>query len=539
VALSHIDLFNKYASDDIKEKVELQCKKNKEIDLEKLKKLKDQIIKNAKALGEVNEKNIAKAWAYSYQKTVVKKINTSEEGKDLCYDCQHFKRCQKRKDDEKAGKTTIECKSYKSFKELPNRTLQKTIEVWKKYFPNIDINRLYLRLAHYLANDEKTDCLFWLIEVSRSAGGKTTLSKPFSWAPKVITLNELTSKGIFSGASDIDGKKVKDMSFELQNRRRVLIVTETAGIKALGYHGIKKLMAQFKQLFDQEVKQSSGSTGRSDSEELMTSVWFNSTKDIREYQTAMELAGTCFLFYTVDDQTEHDLEDSLEAMKQQGIFLKAMKEIKIATMEYLANHKLNIKSDEVSESIQKWIAKEAFRLSRLRVAGNYDKNLELKTIPSPEKPTRISKQFQSLYMALHSMGLNDEDVKQIIRKISDSSADETLLAVVEYLSQQMMLKEAGKDTAIDDTLTFETLKVMESTVFSRYEVKKRLELLAGLGYLKKIYLDDTFNSKVAYQLNIDKDNEEWKALFRQEKPTVSDKNVQIDIDEDVFDDLEV
>lgn len=531
MALSHIDLFNKYASDDIKEKVELQCKKNKEIDLEKLKKLKDQIIKNAKALGEVNEKNIAEAWAYSYQKTVVKKINTSEEGKDLCYDCQHFKRCQKRKDDEALGLVTTVCNKYKSIKDLKKAELSDVLDVWSKYFPNIDKERIRLRLAHYICNEIDTDSLLWIIEIARSSQAKSTLSKPMGWCPHTVTANDLTSRSLFSGATDGAGDKVDDLGLELQNRRRVMYVPETATIKSLGSHGLQKLFAQFKNLYDQFVSSRSGSSGKKEYENMHTSVWMNSTPELRRYQTAMNIAGTCFLFYEVDRGYEDDFENAIKSVKNSGKYTEMMSEIREVTQRFLAHH--HFIDFELSDEEYEWIANQSIYLSRMRTVGNYDPKGELISLPAPEDPSRIAKQLSVTYKALVAIGLDKDTAKTVVEKLVESSADDTLVTIILFLRMQIRLMKEGKKSEFDANFAINITSVIGGTTIGRYTIKRRLELLVGLKVLIKSYQGNSVESNPIYKLNTNLSDREWQIFFKCDKPTLEEDR------EDLYDDIRV
>jgi hypothetical protein len=444
---------------------------------------------------------------------------------DICEDCKNFHNCSLRRQNEESGIIPAFCSEHRSILEFSYRKLQDVYDVFIKWFPNIDTTRIDTRLAWYISNDFGLGNPIWIFELARSGNIKTTLTNAFIGIPKNLEIDQLTAKSLASGLEVGKGKNKRpafDIGKQLENRNRCIIVNETAYIKAMQQGDQRETFAVLKSLHDGRIKRDTGSNVSKDYKNCNTSIWFNSTPDFRIETIIHQEIGTCYLVDAIPLDMSNDEEDSRIAIKNRNKQEEIKRETQHIVSCYLAHHYLN-KDYQLTEDEQDFIIKESNRLKFLRTTGTYDNKDELTYLPEPEKPSRLSIQLSKLYQSLMSL---DEDydknrAKKIIQRIVDGSGDPILIKILDFIDGFCWYKLRAED----EIVKFTVVDVLSSTGLGTGTIKRRLELLCGLGFLiKEPKEPGSKGGRWGYQYKLDRNIEEdkWQLLFRYN--TLKDKD---------------
>lgn len=452
---------------------------------------------------------------------------------DKCEDCKNFYNCTFAKQNEEKGIIAEECTNYRSFAEYPPKTLKEVHEVFLKWFPNLDTTRIDTRLAWYLSNEYGLGTPVWIFELTRSGLTKTTLTNAFSNIPKIIQVDQLTAKALASGLEVGRGKNKKpavDIGMRLQNRNRCIIVSETAYIKAMQHGDQRETFAVLKSLHDGRIKRDTGSGVSKDYQNCNTSIWFNSTKDFHEMTIIHQEIGTCYIVDSIPLDMTKDKEDSKQAllnMDKLGVITKETQEV---VSGFLAHHHLN-KEYQLSSEERDFITRETERLKFLRTTGTYDFMNELTYFPEPEKPARVSQQFEKLYISLLSLDekYDTKRAKKIIMRMIDGSGDPILIKILEYINDTCWNKLKTTNESIPFTIT----DIWETIGLGTGTIKRRLELLCGLKFLIKEPKGSGPSGGnphgFQYRLKKNVDEKDWQLLFRDSIIKDEDINQQDEV----------
>ena len=431
--------------------------------------------------------------------------------KDLCESCSNFYQCNFRMKQEEEGKLVDNfCARHLNVTKLPKKSLPDVYNVFLKWFPNLDTTRIDTRLAWYLANQFNSGTPLWLWELSRSGFLKTTLTNSLLLCPKILGIDQLTAKSFASG-KEIKGKPAKDLGMRLTKRNRCILVNETASLKAMQQGDQRETFAIIKKLHDGAIKRDTGSGVSKYYPDCNTSIWFNSTPDFRNETIIHQEIGTCYLVDAIPLDMKNDTVDSENAIKNRQEQQKIKKETQSVVKCFLAHN--GLKQIELSDKELQFIIKEANRLKFLRTTATYDRYNELKYIPQPEMPARLSMQLAKLYQSLLSLDENYDKkrAEKIIRRIIDGSGDPVLVEIFDFLDS---LRSADSIVGINTPFTIS--QVIVSKGFGTGTIKRRLELLVGLKILRKERKPSGSPGRPGFEyvLRDDIDNETWQSIFR-------------------------
>lgn len=448
--------------------------------------------------------------------------------RDLCKDCLNFtindKECTKRTNAEKNEKIVgkdIDCDRYVDIEKHYSSSKVSLSDVhnrWKEFWGKIDLKRVDLRLAWKLAIDVVSDPI-WMVEIGRSGGLKTTLAKAYVNYPGILKWNDLTARAFVSGMA-IKGVPVADLGMKLANRTRGVMIPESASIKSMRGTEMAELMAVWKTNFDRYLQRNTGSGIEKRYSNCYTSYWLNSTPDFRNHATAMQVVGTCFLIYEYPKEYKNDKEVARNAIEIQNRKKIYEDKITLVTHKFLSQHKYhNIK---LSEKEIEWLIMEANRLSRIRIAGDFDKRDELKTEPQIENPARATQQLTIIYQSLLSLDKNYDKkfAKEIIEDIVDSSGDKELVDVLDFLDMKWTIYQTTSENE-----SFTINKVREFVRVGWATVKRKLELLVAMEVLERVEMQSDakrIKPTLGYILNEKLTADEWQMFFRRDIAKLTD-----------------
>ncbi|MCK4995617.1 MAG: hypothetical protein KAR55_01910, partial [Thermoplasmatales archaeon] len=439
-----------------------------------------------------------------------------------------FYECERAKRVERLNKIIIDCDDYKNIAELPYKSLEDVHKVFLRWFPHLNTTRIDTRLAWYISNESGLGDSLWICESARSGFTKSTLSESMNESPKVIPVGSLTTKALISGQTQRVGKKdvpVPDFGMRLHRRNRCLNLTESASQKAMHDGSKRDLFSYFKMLYDGYLKKDTGTGVSKLYEGCNTSLWINSTPDFQKEVIIQQEIGTCLLVDYHPLNRENDEEATRKAIRDRDKRQQIKEETTNVVKCYLAHH--HLKDIQFDAEEEKFFVKEANRLAWIRTTGSFDYKDELEYTPQPEFPPRLGKQLSKLYQALMSLDekYDKERVKRIIRRIVDGSGDLVMVKILEYINARYWTIKEAKDENTPFTVT----DIVVSTGLGTRTIKRRLEILTALKFLRKSWkASEKVSEKVSegkkkggggpsgyqYKLRDDIIGKDWESLFR-------------------------
>lgn len=389
----------------------------------------------------------------------------------LCDSCLSFRRCRTQEWHQET------CKSYKPISDLDPLSLGELHKIFQKWFPTMDTTRIDTRAAVLLSNNYNDKTPLWVFEMARSGFLKTTLTDSLMNLPRIIPINQLTPRSLCSGKEN-NGKPVMDLGAKFANKNRIGIVGETASIKAMENGEKRELFSVLKGWHDGVIQRDTGSGVMKRYEDCNSTLFFNSTPDFQKDTIIHQEIGTCFLCDFFPTDTAEDEEDAKRAIKYRKIYKVIAAELQEAMTRFMSH--VTIQDIAIDDTQRDYIIRLSNRLKYTRVSGSYDGQNELTIIPSPEHPARVAIQLSRLYECLMSLDkyYDQKRANKILLRIANGTGDQVIIAILEYLKLKYdPMKHSDHKFSVVDVSVF--------TGLGRSTVKKRLELLTGLGFLVK------------------------------------------------------
>lgn len=369
--------------------------------------------------------------------------------------------------------------------------LEDIYNAYKEYYHIEDTKKIDVQLATVLSKNMKGKPV-WLLNVGPSGTGKTMLTEPLRYVendgePVCRKVSQMTENTIVSGQPS------DEASLAPQLDGKVMYVPDFSTIVGMRQEAQRAIYSQFRDLYDGYARKDTGTM--LESEEFHVDVTFigNVTNAIYQKSLIHQQMGTRFIFYQINDYNPDKVEDkALYGVDEDEIPKKIGEKI----TEFFEYRTMNPEEFPITDDMAQEIKKIARWTAKMRAGGNFDAYAgELKTLPQPEKPTRIIKQFAKLVKSLKSLSdeYTDERVKNVLRKIAVSSADPLKVNLYRFIAT------APKRVAQTDMVN--ELKT------SKNPVKKRLQEMWHVGILEKSEMgvedsDGSFGG-VAWRLNED------------------------------------
>ena len=442
-----------------------------------------------------------------------------DKEKEVCQRCLKFLNCKLRKKNEAfKSDPIIQCKQYEEKYKLETTSLTDVHKKFQKWLPTFDTTRIDTRLAWYLANEYSISNPLWVVEIARSGLTKSETNKSMSGVPKLIELQDLTDHTFISVKTE-SGKPVKDFGSELHNRNRCIIMSESASLKSMNSQTSAAIFSQFKNLHDGFISKKGGSGISKEYENCNTSVWINSTPDFRNHFLISQIMGTCYIIDCISDDMKQDEKAVDDAIKNMPNKKQMEQELNDVVKRFLAHHKL--RKIEINDDEKKWINKLVNRLKILRAQGVWDDyRNELAGDVSPEFPPRMAEVFLKLYISLLSLDEHyDRDrAKIIVERMIDGSGEPVMVKILNLLDEEWRKQKSPTELDFGDKVPylFSTVDIRKKLALGTGTIKKRLEVLANLGYLSLV--DKKLTPKggppgFVYTFNSDITTEQWNNLF--------------------------
>jgi len=327
-------------------------------------------------------------------------------------------------------------KQQRSIKEiLAEKQIKSREELYerlKKWLYLPDTNRVDIILATYISTFDNGKPL-WLFIVGGSGDCKSELLNTLDGRLGVRKVDQLTANTLASGRmrtikkDDGDKKEIntKDLGYELQGKKTLLMFTDLACLTSLNKDEKKKIWSQFRTLYDGEIFKDTGSGAQKKYTDCHVNILAAVTSAIKEEYAVNQQLGTRELLYDTEPDPRDNEKKMIWSLKHCGKEKEMKQELKESVDGFLLDKKYN-PSLEVPNDILQYIFSECEKLRVLRATGKTDwRTGEVDGDFEAEVTTRLVQQLAKLYRALHGLDPKypDKNFKQIVERMVKSSSD--------------------------------------------------------------------------------------------------------------------
>ncbi len=347
--------------------------------------------------------------------------------------------------------------------------LEDVYDAYRRHYHIEDTRKIDVQLATVLSKKLPGKPV-WILNVGASGAGKTMITDPLAYItndnePVIRKVSQITPNTIVSGqpgdqaslAPKLDGK--------------VMYVPDFSTIVSMNSDAQRQIYSQFRDLYDGYARKDTGTVLEDEEYEVNVTFIGNVTNAIYTHSLIHQQMGTRFVFYQIDDYNAEEVEEkALHGTDDNNV----AEEIGGKIDDFFKMRTMTPEEYPITEDMGASIKKIARWMAKMRATGEYDKyNSELSTLPHPEKPTRIIKQFAKLVKCLKSLDDDypDSRVKSILKKIAVSSADPLKVSVYKFIASAP--ERVAQQQIIDELKT------------SKNPVKKRLQEMWHVGILRR------------------------------------------------------
>lgn len=369
-------------------------------------------------------------------------------------------------------------------------SLTKVHEVFKKWLHIEDTDTIDIVLATALSR-ELTGTPIWLIVVGASGCGKTEIAISIYDKETVELVHQFTPNTLVSGRTyyDKEGNPIpNDLAPKLNGK--IMLIPDMAQLLQLHPNQKAEIWAQLRDLFDGYAGKKTGSGTDKQYCGLRITLLACSTPAIdSQIMIHQDLGSRELIWRTKGIKEEQDLMK--KAWYNENYEEEMKKELSTTVQSFLKE--VGVKKLEISEEVTNDLMNKAELLTYLRAAASFDKyKNELISDVTPEKPTRVLKQFKRLYICLKSLSddYSDEQALKIIEHLVYSCAEPNRLKVF-----QLLLDNPEEEYTI--SILSRMLKLGKSTI------QRQLWVLFNLGLIKSsIQNRETINEYYSYKINL-------------------------------------
>ena len=306
-----------------------------------------------------------------------------------------------------------------------------------------DLGIIKVLAATVLANRLKADPV-WLFIVTASGGTKTELLRGLNTVPDIYPISDLTPQTFLSG------EKSNKKASLLHRLPTEVIITMKDFTTVLTMHRDKRhaILSQLREIYDGQVRKEFG-TGETKDWSGKIGFIAGVTSVIDHHYGVYQTLGERFIQYR---PTQPDpIRLSLRALGNNGNENAMREEIQSAFANYIASVEIPVEPMDVSDELKRRIANLAAFCVTARsgiIRDGYSREIEL--VPEVELPTRLAKQFITLYcgLALISGEFTEADYCLIYKIAMDTIPRNRRVTIEHLVRADEPLETAGVAEAI-------------------------------------------------------------------------------------------
>jgi len=342
--------------------------------------------------------------------------------------------------------------------------LEETISKWLLIK---DKGLIRILAATVIANRLDTDPV-WLFIVAASGGTKTELIRGLNKIEGIYPISDLTPQTFLSGEK---GNKKASLLFRLPKDNTILTYKDFTTVLTMHRDKRHAILSQLREIYDGYYRKEFG-TGETKTWEGKMGFIAGVTSVIDNHSSVFQVLGERFIQYR-PKQPDH-IALAKKAMANSGDEKVMREEIENAFADFIAGVDISQGVLTLSEEMKDKIAHLAAFCVRARsgvIRDGYSSR-EIELIPDSELPTRLAKQFITLFNALSLIEGNNYDSNYgLIYRVGMDSLPKKRKKVLEMLIKQ--------------NAEIETADVAMKVGYPTNTIRRELENLHGLGLVDR------------------------------------------------------
>lgn len=382
-------------------------------------------------------------------------------------------------------------------------------KTFKKWLYIEDMDRLDLALAVGI-NYKTKGASLWIVFVSPSGDWKSELLMSFTDLSNIVLMDQITKNTLATGLKD-----TIDLGSQLTGNRSLLIFPDLASLMSSNRDDKKMIWAQFRELYDGRITKRTGSGISKKYDKCYVNLLAGATSVIENEYLLRQQIGTRELLYDCDPEPSQNKKKMEMAWENEGYEEEMRADLWRVVTDFCQFHKT--KDIKITPEIKDFLFEQAEYLSLLRATGEIDwTTSELKGSVDREVPTRLSKQFKRLWIALMSL---DEDypvetAKRIIRRLVNSSGSKARQKIIDVykLSKNKDNWLSVSDMQLETSLGRKVVKSECEQLTYLHSLEKRIHLMHIGGEV----VPDR-DEQLAWSRGFDREVEQYRAV-RHDKP---------------------
>lgn len=347
-------------------------------------------------------------------------------------------------------------------------------DVFEKWLFVDDMDRIDLALAVGINYKTKGTPL-WIVFVSPSGDWKSELLMSFTDLSNMVLMDQITKNTLATGLKD-----TIDLGSQLTGKRSLLIFPDLASLLSCNRDDKKMIWAQFRELYDGRITKMTGSGISKKYDNCYVNLLAGATGVIENEYLLRQQIGTREMLYDCDPEPSQNKKKMEKAWANESYEEEMRVDLWKVVTDFCQHH--TTKDIEITPKIKEFLFKQAEHLSLLRASGEIDwTTAELKGSVDREVPTRLSKQFKRLWIALKSLDPEypDTSAKRIIRRLVNSSGSKARQKIIEVykLSENKEKWLSISDLQLNTGLGRKAIKAECEQLVYLHSLEKRIHLV--------------------------------------------------------------
>lgn len=273
----------------------------------------------------------------------------------------------------------------------------------------------------------------WLYLIGPVGCGKTEVVQSWSRNPGVYMASTLTAHTLVSGCIVEPGQPDPSLLPKLNNK--ILVIKDFTAILTMNHEALMTIAGQLRDSYDGELAANFG-TGKSVPYKAKYGIIAAVTDAIDNHLRVLSPLGERFLSYRLPELSDEEITKRCQLSAECRSYVEQEEALRQAANKVLI---MDPPVPEMDESWTKLMAAAAEQVAVLRTTVARDRRGEISNYPSPEVPTRLSKQMtclaKGIAMAREKAEVTEGEVK-LAMQCGFGAISRSRMTLLRYLLSQ-------------------------------------------------------------------------------------------------------
>jgi hypothetical protein len=331
----------------------------------------------------------------------------------------------------------------------PSHVIEDVEAVVRKWYHLENLEPIHVALAVVVANQMPGDPL-WAFLVGPPSSLKTEIIRALGGIPSIFPLSNLTANTFASGYQS----KNDEPSLLMKLDGKILTLKDFTTILTMHHDKRAEILAQLREIYDGSYKKSYGN-GKVVDWAGKIGLLAGVTPIIDTHYSVSQVLGERFLLYRLLAQDE--LVVAGRAMNQRGDERQMRAEVRDTITQCVRG--LRQEPVQIPDPILARLGALAAFTARARSSCVWDHRGELISVPEPEGPGRLAKQFcalaQGLAVVRGTPSVTDEDYLTVCH-VAQDTVPANHRALIDELVRRVGAAEPSSTTELGEAVRFST-----------------------------------------------------------------------------------